>query len=129
MNKNLCNIHDYAQKMSVKKRYVKPSDQPSLTVPDQALTIRQIFDLFRAGKAISDQQPIYYSGGDFDDFDETKAPDFDLSDVSRIDMEIKTNRKMRENAKKQKEYEILEQKKELEKGLLADSPTSEKKEA
>lgn len=71
---------------------------PSVTVPDQSLTVREIFERFTRGQGVQGAKSVYYD--ETEEVDETLAPDFDLSDVTRISQEIADNqRNIRAQAK------------------------------
>lgn len=63
----------------------------SLTVPDQAMTIKEILRRSALGQSTS-VHSVYYDPEGTEEPDETLRPDFDLSDVSRIQDEIKENK-------------------------------------
>lgn len=55
--------------------------EESLTEPNQAHSIDEIFNKFKAGVRLEIQKPIHYDGlDDFDAVDVTKDGSFDLSD-------------------------------------------------
>lgn len=62
------------------------NNEPSLTIPNQSLTVRDILERFTRGMMIPDSaQPHYFDGEeDFDAVDPRLEKDFDLSDVSRL---------------------------------------------
>lgn len=62
-------------------RFEPKQTQPSLTIPDQSMTIRQILDRSIAGSVSYETHPVYYDNvDDFDAVDVTLSPDFDFSD-------------------------------------------------
>jgi hypothetical protein len=89
------------------------SDEPSMTVPDQSLTVSEILDRYTRGLAPPiARDPIYddRENLDFDDVDPVDRPDFDLSDVSehRLRLESLSNQlkdeiRAKSKAKKEKE--------------------------
>lgn len=64
--------------------------EPSLTVPNQSLSVRDILQRYTMGTMIPEMsRSVYYDGlEDFDQSDETLKPDFDLSDATRISQEV-----------------------------------------
>lgn len=88
-------INQYQYKENLKEinnRFEVLDTETVLTVPDQSLTIRQIVERFASGQTVDGQRQVYHDGvEDFDFEDETLRPDFDLSDVTRIENEIKIN--------------------------------------
>lgn len=90
-------ITQFTYLQNVSDRYsCERSKLPSLTVPNQSLTIREI--LSRSG-VLSVSKSIYHDGlDDFDACDPTLRPDFDLSDVTEISREISNKRKQRVEA-------------------------------
>ena len=68
---------------------------PSLTIPDQSLTIREIIDRFSRGQDLNVMHSVYYDGEegevDFDYIDPTLDPAYDLSDVTADLQRIEDN--------------------------------------
>ena len=68
---------------------------PSLTIPDQSLTIREIIDRFSRGQDLNVMHSVYYDGVegevDFDYIDPTLDPAYDLSDVTADLQRIEDN--------------------------------------
>ena len=68
---------------------------PSLTIPDQSLTIREIIDRFSRGQDLNVMHSVYYDGEegevDFDHIDPTLDPAYDLSDVTADLQRIEEN--------------------------------------
>ena len=63
------------------ERIYETFKEDSLTEPNQAHSIDEIFNKFKAGVRLEIQKPINYDGLDnFDDIDVTKDGSFDLSD-------------------------------------------------
>ncbi|KAA6326505.1 hypothetical protein EZS27_024394 [termite gut metagenome] len=62
------------------------SDLPSLTVPDQAISIPDLLEKYVNGTLLPCEKTPYYADGDvsFDDFNPTLSPDFDLVDAQLI---------------------------------------------
>lgn len=56
----------------------------SITVPDEALSVKQLLDRFTSGVELPPiQKPAYYEDSqDFDSYDVTKDPAFDLADAT-----------------------------------------------
>lgn len=60
------------------------SDEPSMTVPDQSLTVRDLLERYTRGIAPAcAREPLYddRENLDFEDVDPSERPDFDLVDV------------------------------------------------
>ena len=57
---------------------------PSVTVPDDALSVKQLLDRFTSGVELPPiQKSAYYEDNqDFDSYDVTKDPAFDLADAT-----------------------------------------------
>lgn len=54
---------------------------PSCTIPDESLSIREIFERYAQGRPLDIvQRTGYYEGDDFDDYDDLDRPDVDLVD-------------------------------------------------
>ena len=71
-----------------------------VTVPDQALSVRELINNFTVGQPIDGGKPVYYDEGeDFED-DPTMRPDFDLVDAEELAEDIKA---AREKAKPEEE--------------------------
>lgn len=66
------------------------NDQPSETIHGQALTVRELLLNYTRGVLPPISKTPQYSGtDDFDDFDPTQSPDFDLADATILIDEIK----------------------------------------
>ena len=74
----------------IRCKYIAPYNIPprvlddvSLTIPDQALSVRQILERYAVGASIDASQHIgsFDDNADFDDFAPTESPDFDLADI------------------------------------------------
>lgn len=63
------------QPMPLFPRKYETTDKPSLTVPDQALTIKQILDRYARGLPLGGQKVPIYDGDDYDDM-----PDLTMMD-------------------------------------------------
>jgi hypothetical protein len=87
--------------------------EPSMTVPDQSLTVSQLLDRYTRGLAPPiAHDPLYDDREDldFDDVNPAERPDFDLSDLTehRLRMESLSNQvqdEIRSKSKKKKEEE------------------------
>lgn len=83
---------------------------PSCTIPDESLSIREIFERYAQGRPLDVvQRTGYYEGDDFDYYDDLDRPDVDLVDYheramfeeqerARIDAEIAAKAKERSDA-------------------------------
>lgn len=81
-----------------------------VTVPDQALTPRQIVDRALKGLPLdSVAHGVYFDEDDTEEPDETLNPDFDLADATRIVEEISENENVRKKARDQRKKEIAKQ--------------------
>lgn len=71
------------------------NNEPSVTVPGQAYTIEELLVKFGQGQnPVSVKDGIYYGEAqDFDDFDPTTSPDFDLVDAENTLNQIKNRQK------------------------------------
>lgn len=87
--KNFRNHYNYKHTAKDKEH---PSG-PSLTVENQAYTIREILEKFTRGAAPSVAfKPVYESNGeDFDQINETMLGDFDLTDASEAIAKLETD--------------------------------------
>lgn len=101
-----------------------PTDQcynglPSMTVPDESLTVRQLFDRFSKNLplGVSGYTPIYDGDDpDFDDYDVTRNGDFDMVDAMEERASIRASyeakqaqqRKQLDEAKRKKEAEAVQ---------------------
>lgn len=84
------------------------NDEPSLTVPDQSLTVREILDRFTKGIPVDigmQDNSLEYDGDDpsFDDVNPFLDPAFDLSDLT--DMELERVRLLAEQEQAQRTQE------------------------
>jgi len=70
-----------------------------VTVPDEAISVRDLLVRYSTGIAPAISRQTYYDSdtGDvgFDDIDPTDSPDFDLADVTALGEEILINNKVR----------------------------------
>lgn len=70
---------------------MESNELPSLTIPDQSLTVREIFERYRTGAPL-DKVTIYgldeSDDDDFDSYDITRSPDFDLADADTAMLEL-----------------------------------------
>lgn len=71
---------------------------PTMTVPDQSLTIPQILDMFTRGVDIENiyKNGVGYEDPDFDDLDPTQDPAFDLVQAKQMLEETKAKIKHRQ---------------------------------
>lgn len=93
----------------VEKGIFEKNDGSSATVPDQSFTIRQLFDRYSMGMLPNiGRDPIYDDEENFDNYDRTNDPDFDLADATerlqqlsenlRLNKELQNNKKAQTNA-------------------------------
>lgn len=81
-----------------------------VTVPDQALTPRQIVDRALKGLPLdSIAHGIYFDDDETEEPDETLNPDFDLADATRVVEEISNSEVVRRKARDQRKKEIAQQ--------------------
>ena len=77
------------------------NNEPSMTIPDQSMSIEEIVTRFASGEPISVGQDVYYEtdevNASFSDVDPTMDPSFDLSDYSAMRSEL-SQRKARKEA-------------------------------
>ena len=72
----------------------------SVTVPNQAFTVKEVLLRFNNGTLPNIVQPVYYDDtDDYDNIDPTQNPAFDLVDAENILNEIKNNQQEREKIK------------------------------
>lgn len=78
------------------------------TIPNQSLSVREILNRYIKGLPIDNiQRKGYYTGSDdFEDYDETLDPNFDLSDVTEGMLQIERNKQEREIQSKAAHDEI-----------------------
>lgn len=73
---------------------------PSMTVPDQSYTVRDLLERFTTGVLpVSSRTPVYSDNPDFDNYDEIENPDFDLSDYHSGMLELEASLSRRKHAK------------------------------
>lgn len=96
MNKTYLNSNTYDFRIHDTKEY---NGQPTMTVPDQSLTIPQILEMYSRGQSIDSvlRQGVGYDDPDFEDLDPTLAPEFDINDANRLLQETKERIKQRKN--------------------------------
>jgi len=87
----IINVYE-ARNISSLNKPVEVVTGESMTVPNQALSIRDIIQRFTLGNPVSGGRSVYFD--DIEEVDETLRPDFDLSDVSRIKNEILNNQQL-----------------------------------
>lgn len=74
------------------------NDMASETILGQSLSVRELLINYTRGILPPVGKQPYYSGAtDFDDFDPTLSPDFDLSDATNMIEEIKSRQAERRN--------------------------------
>lgn len=79
--------------------FVEVNDQPSETIPDQSLTIKQILQRFTAGTLPPIQKETYYEENpDIDDPDPMYRPDFDFVDWEAAKRKLERRIKYRREA-------------------------------
>nr|UXQ87914.1 MAG: hypothetical protein [Microvirus sp.] len=74
----------------------------SQTIPGDSYTIRELLKKHTQGIMPPIGRQTYYDDADIDSPDPTKAPDFDLTDVTDIKNQIQTDIEKRENESKLK---------------------------
>lgn len=78
------------------------NNDPTMTVPDQSLTIPEIIERFTRGLTLDDLvRPYEEEEQDFGDVDVTKDPAFDLNDYKRLNAEIKQRQQIKQQQQKQ----------------------------
>lgn len=89
-NKVILTNMNYNENIESSVRYAKKQTRPSLTVPDQSLTIEEILKRFVVGESLPIGKNVYHDGEDpdFNDYDPTLDPNFDLADATQIKMQI-----------------------------------------
>lgn len=65
-----------------KEEVYEHSDKPSETIPNEALTVRQLVENFIKGSPLPGYKTPIYEGGGFDDVDVTRVPGFELADYT-----------------------------------------------
>lgn len=74
----------------IRSKYIAPFNNPprdlddvSLTIPDQALSVRQILERYAVGATLDASHYVgsFDNDADFDDFTPSESPDFDLADI------------------------------------------------
>nr|QJB19970.1 MAG: hypothetical protein [Microvirus sp.] len=109
MKINYVNAHNYVHK----KSHFETVDKVSMTVPDQAMTIKQILEKYTNGINPNVSRQVGYHDGEptFDDIDPTRDPEFDLADITIHKDELEKKISLQE----QRESEKIKKKKESEK--------------
>lgn len=65
------------------------NEEPSLTVPDQAYTVQELLEKFTSGGIPPVSLPGQYDDDpSFDDIDPTRLGDFDLADLTALQIEL-----------------------------------------
>lgn len=100
------------------------NDEPSMTVPDQSLTIEQILIKFAHGEPLNLGSSYYYETDDvnasFDDLDVTRSDGFDLADASMQQASLERN-KQRASEEEEERQRQAQQGAKSEKETPADS--------
>lgn len=65
--------------------------KPSMFIPNQAMTVREMLERFVRGQSVMGKQ-VYYDGVEDFEPDVTLDPAFDLSDATMITNQIRSNR-------------------------------------
>lgn len=87
---------------------VEITEGPSMTIPDQSMSVREILDRFSKGLPLSGARtPLYY--GEDDDF-----PDFERMDLSERETYIKGVKEELESLKQKRNAEIDKERREKE---------------
>lgn len=95
----------------------------SLTIQDQSYTVKEL--LFKSQQGISPgiaRKAYYQETEDFEDTDETKLPDFDLSDVTRIQNDLLESIERKKRAKLEHAKKLREEKKNKKPDTSDDEP-------
>lgn len=102
----------------------EPASQlATLTVPNQAEDLKNILRRFANGQPLPIGRQIYHDGlDDFDQIDETLNPDFDLSDMTKLQESVKENAERKQQL--EEKVKLLNIEKEKQKKLNI-SPTKE----
>ena len=73
--------------------------EPSMTIPDQSMSIEEIVNRFASGEPISVGHDVYYETDEvhasFDDYDPTADGSFDLADASAMQADLAARREAR----------------------------------
>lgn len=96
MNKRFRSILNYDYKSEIGERFTLPS----MTVPGDALTPRQLLENFIKGAPLPRDKKPYYENGGFDDDDPTRSPDFELADFTQHQLML--NEEIEERQRKKK---------------------------
>ena len=100
------------------------NDEPSLTVPDQSLTIEQILIKFAHGESLNLGSSYYYETDDanasFSDLDASRSEGFDLADASMLQASLERN-KQRAREEEEERQRQAKQGAKSEKGTPAES--------
>lgn len=100
------------------------NEEPSITIPDESFTVKEILERFTTGMPLSlSKQPIYDSEASFDDIDETRDPAFDLADATLardlMNAEFTTKKEAAKAAKAAKEADEKRNAEEADKAAAA----------
>lgn len=75
---------------------------PSKTIPNESYTVAEILERFSRGQGIDGQRIIHYGDDeDFDDYDPTLDPDFDIVDAYTRMQQFHANMRERERINKE----------------------------
>lgn len=105
----------YINQLRAKERKLKgwTTNSPSLTVPDQSLTIRQIIERYQRGEEMNIAHPCHYDDDETFETDPTAmGQNFDLADFTAMQKEINERSLQRERdaaRKKQEDAEMAAQ--------------------
>lgn len=76
-------LYEKQIKDGVRNRYEPDNDLPSMTVPDQSMSIKDMIARFASGQSLNVGREVYYEENpDFENVDITLDPNFDLADVT-----------------------------------------------
>ena len=85
--------------------------EDTITVPNQALSIRDLVTRFSRGQEVEGARPHYFDNSeDLDNTDPTLRPDFDLSDATKLRSELQfsiNERKKQAEAKRKAAEDAL----------------------
>lgn len=90
------------------------SDQPSMTVPDEANTIQELMARHRTGQKVEENEPVYLDVEDVKEIDKYFKPGaLDLTDLDQLNKKAEMLKsKARKALEKKKQQELEEQRKE-----------------
>jgi len=97
-------MHYYKTPENRKGRYEPENKEPSLTVPDMAMSMAEIMQRFMRGQELPIGSNMYFDSDngevDFDSVDPTRDPAFDLADYTMLNEEIKRKKSEAESEQK-----------------------------